>query len=149
MKNFESLLLADIKNALKSGDKHRLETLRLLLDVVKKERIDSGKEITEPGFITIVEKMIKQRHDSIAHYEKGGRQDLATHEKEEIHFLTPFLPERLSADETADIIDKAIADTKVTGIRDMGKVMAALKPLLAGRADMSQVSASVKEKLSG
>lgn len=144
MQNHELLLQTRIKDALKVGEKRQVDVLRLLLDAVKKSRIDSGKMADEAGFIAIVGKMLKQRRDSISHFERGGRADLVAREEEEIDLLKPFLPERLSESEVEDMIKQVISETQATGVRDMGKVMAALKPLLAGRADMSQVSRLVK-----
>ena len=144
MQNPELFLQTKIKDALKAGEKRQVEVLRLLLDVVKKSRIDSGKMADEAGLIVIVEKMLKQRRDSISYFEKGGRADLVAREEEEIDLLKPFLPEPLSESEVANMIKQVVSQTQATGVRDMGKVMVALKPLLAGRADMSQVSRLVK-----
>lgn len=140
-------LQEEIKNALKAGEKNRTAVLRLLLAAVKQKAIDSGNSPNESEFLSIVEKMIKQRHDSIQHYKKAGRNDLQEQEELEIHLLQPYLPEKISPDELETLITDAISKNQATSIKDMGKIMALIKPELAGRADMSAVSQLVRKKL--
>ncbi len=137
----------DMKAALRAHEKDRLGTLRLLLAAVKQREIDERIEIDDPGVMKIIEKMIKQRHDSITHYQAGNRPDLVDKEKQEISVIKSYLPEPLSDSEIDAAIDSAIQQTGASTIKDMGKVMGILKAKLQGRADMGQVSARIKTRL--
>lgn len=148
MSDIVARLQNNIKEALKSGDKDRTNILRLVLSAVKQKQIDSGTAVDEAGLISIVEKMIKQREDSIQHYQQGGRADLEAQEKLEINLLQPFMPARMSDADLTAAIEEVILESGADSIKDMGKIMAVLKPRLAGRADMTVVSRLVKEKLS-
>ena len=139
----------DIKVAMKAREQDRLAALRLMLSSVKQREVDEGITLDDAGVVAVVEKMIKQRKDSIAQYEKAQRQDLADKEKYEISVLEAYLPQQLSAAEIDAIIAEAVAATGAKGAADMGKVMGVVKPRLAGRADMGKVSALVKAKLAG
>ena len=143
-----SRLQGEIKDALKQGDKPRTDVLRLVLAAVKQRQIDSGEEVDDAGLIAVVEKMIKQRRESISHYEKAGRSDLQAQEQAEIDLLQPFMPNMMSEAEVTAAIEEVVLKMEVTSMRDMGKVMGVLKPRLTGRADMGMVSRIVKEKLS-
>jgi len=138
----------DMKAALKAQDARRLGAVRLALAAVKQREIDDRKELSDAEVIGVVEKMIKQRRDSIAQYTAGGRKDLADQEQFEIDVLAAYLPQQASAAEVEAVIAEAIASTGAKGAADMGKVMGQVKAKLAGRADMGQVSARVKAKLS-
>jgi uncharacterized protein YqeY len=138
----------DMKAAMKARDPDKLGALRLLLAAVKQREVDERITLDDAGVIAVIEKMIKQRRDSIAQYEKAARQDLADKEKFEISVLERYLPQQLSAAEIEAIVAEAVASTGAHSMADMGKVMAAVKPKLAGRADMGKVSALVKAKLS-
>ncbi len=140
--------MADIKTCMKSGDKDRLGVLRLVSAAVKQREVDDRIEIDDPAMITILDKMAKQRRESIELFEKGGRDDLATIEKQELDIIKIYLPEALPEAEIQAMIDTAVKETGASEIRDMGKVMGILKPKLQGRADMSAVSALIKAKLS-
>lgn len=140
-------LQGSIKDALKSGDKPRTEVLRLLLAAVKQRQIDGGEEVDDAGLIAVVEKMIKQRRDSIQHYEKAGRDDLKAQEEAEIALLQPFMPSMIGEEDLAAIVEEVILTSNAKGAKDMGGVMGILKTRLAGRADMSAVSKIVREKL--
>lgn len=140
--------MADIKTCMKSGDKDRLGVLRLVSAAVKQREVDERIEIDDPAMITIMDKMAKQRRESIEQFEKGGRDDLATIEKQELAIIQTYLPEALPEAEIKAMIDAAVTETGASEIRDMGKVMGLLKPKLQGRADMSAVSALIKSKLS-
>ncbi len=138
-----------MKAAMRARDSARLSTVRLLLAAVKQKEVDERVELTDIDVVTIIEKMIKQRRESIAQFEKASRQDLADKEKAEIGVLSAYLPQKMSDSEVAAAVAAAVSETGASGIKDMGKVMALLKPRLAGRADMGAVSALVKTKLSG
>ena len=139
----------EIKNAMKARETDRLNALRLMLSAVKQREVDERITLDDAGVIGVVEKMIKQRKDSIAQYEKAARQDLADKEKFEIGVIESYLPQQLSQAEIDAIIAEAIAATGATSAADMGKVMGMVKPRLAGRADMGRVSGMVKGKLAG
>jgi len=137
-----------MKAAMRAKDSARLSAVRLLLAAVKQKEVDERIELTDPDVVGIVEKMIKQRRESIAQFEKAARQDLADKEKAEVEVLSGYLPQKLSDAEVAQAVAAAVAESGASGIKDMGKVMALLKPRLAGRADMGAVSGLVKAKLS-
>jgi uncharacterized protein YqeY len=139
----------DMKAAMKAKDAQRLGTVRLLLSAMKQREVDERIELADADILAILEKMLKQRRDSIAQYEAGGRQDLADVEKFEISVLSGYMPQQLSAEEVAAAVAEAITAAGATGPQDMGKVMALLKPKLAGKADIGAVSALVKAKLAG
>lgn len=139
----------DMKAAMKAKDAQRLGTVRLLLSAMKQREVDERIELADADILAILEKMLKQRRDSIAQYEAGGRQDLADVEKFEISVLSGYMPQQLSAEEVAAAVTQAITAAGATGPQDMGKVMAVLKPKLAGKADIGAVSALVKAKLAG
>ena len=139
----------DIKSAMKAREAERLAALRLMLSAVKQREVDERITLDDTGVIGVVEKMIKQRKDSIAQYEKAARQDLADKEKYEISVLEGYLPKQLSQAEVEAIVDEAVAATGAKGAADMGKVMGVVKPKLAGRADMGRVSGLVKARLAG
>jgi len=139
----------DMKAAMKARDAERLAALRLALAAVKQREVDERITLDDAGVVAVVEKMIKQRKDSIAQYEKAARQDLADKEKYEISVIEKYLPQQLSQAEIDGIIAEAIASTGAKGAADMGKVMGVVKPKLAGRADMGKVSGLVKGKLAG
>jgi uncharacterized protein YqeY len=139
----------DVKTAMRGGDARRRDALRLLLAALKQREVDERKELADADVIAVVDKMIKQRRDSIAQFEKGGRHDLAEAEKFEIDVLQGYMPQAMTDAEIAAAVAEAIATAGAKAPSDMGKVMAALKPKLAGRADMSKVSALVKSRLTG
>ena len=138
-----------MKTAMRAKDAPRLSTIRLLLSAIKQREVDERKELTDADVVAVIEKMIKQRRESIAQYEQASRKDLADVEKFELQLLSGYLPQQMSEAEIAQAVDAAIAEAKPIGIKDMGKVMALLKPRLAGKADMGKVSNLVKTKLSG
>lgn len=139
----------DMKAAMRAKDAPRLAAIRLLLAAVKQKEVDDRVELTDIDVISIIDKMIKQRRDSIAQYEAGKRQDLADSEKFEITVLQAYMPQALPEAEIAAAIAEAIEASGAKAMSDMGKVMAVLKSKLAGRADMGKVSALVKAKLAG
>ncbi len=137
----------DMKSAMKSGDKRRLGTIRLLLAAIKQREVDERIELNDEQVLAVLDKMVKQRRDSLDQYEKAGREDLAEQESFEIEILQEYLPEALSEEEISALVKQAIADTSAESMRDMGKVMGQLKPKLQGRADIGAVSAMVKQQL--
>ncbi len=145
--SLKARITEDMKAAMRSGDKERLKTIRLMLAAVKQAEIDKRTELDEEAVLAVLGKMVKQRRDSVEQFEKGGREDLAAIERAEIDVLESYLPEQLPPGELAAMIDAVIRDTGATGMRDMGKVMGQIKARAAGRADMGAVSAAVKERL--
>jgi uncharacterized protein YqeY len=139
----------DMKAAMRAKDSERLGTIRLLTAAMKQKEVDERIELDDVAVIGIVDKMLKQRKDSIEAFEKAGRQDLADKEKAEVVVLQAYLPARLSADEIAAEVKAIVAELGAKGPSDMGKVMGAVKAKLAGKADMGQVSAAVKAALAG
>jgi hypothetical protein len=139
----------DLKAAMRTGDARRRDALRLLLAAVKQREVDERKELGDSDVVGVIERMIKQRRESIAQFEKGGRQDLAQNERYESDLLQGYMPQALSDAEIAAAVAEAISATGARAPSDMGKVMGALKGKLAGRADMGKVSALVKSKLAG
>jgi len=135
----------DMKAAMRAKDTGRLGTIRLLTAAMKQKEVDERIELTDTHILAIIEKMIKQRKDSISQFEAGGRQDLADIEKAELTVLSAYMPPELSEAEISGEVAAAIAQTGAAGPQDMGKVMGVLKPKLAGRADMTAVSALVKK----
>ena len=142
-------LTDDMKSAMKSGDKIRLGVIRLINAAIKQKEVDERISLDDAQVIAVLEKMVKQRRDSVSQYDAAGRDDLAGIERDEMAIIEHYLPARLGEDELLVEIDKAIAATGATGPADMGKLMGVLKPKLAGQADMGQVSALVKQKLAG
>lgn len=137
----------EMKTAMKGGNKPRLAVIRLMMAAVKQIEIDERKELNDAEVLAVIDKMNKQRRESIKQYEEADRQDLADIELAEVEVLKTFLPEPLSADEVNALIDAAIASTGAAGMQDMGKVMGVLKPQLQGRADMGPVSGQIKARL--
>ncbi len=138
-----------MKDAMRHKETLRLGTIRMLLSEIKKKEIDTRQELDDSGVVAVVEKMIKQRKDSVEQYEKANRQDLADNEKAEIEVLTAYMPQQLSEAEVDALIAETIQETGAQGAAGMGKVMGVLKAKLAGRADFSQVSAKVRALLNG
>ena len=139
----------DMKTAMRAKEASRLQTIRLLIAEIKRKEVDERIELDDPQTLAIVEKMIKQRKDSISQFEAGNRQDLADIEKAELAILSAYMPAGLSDEEVAAEVAAAVAASGAAGPQDMGKVMAIVKPKLAGRADMTVVSGLVKKALSG
>lgn len=137
-----------MKSAMKAGEKERLGTIRLILSAVKQIEVDTRTELTDQDLIGILDKMAKQRRESIDLFEQAGRTDLADKEKSELATIADYLPQALSDDEVSQLIEQAVSHTSASSMKDMGAVMAILKPQMQGRADMSQVSKQIKAKLS-
>jgi uncharacterized protein YqeY len=138
-----------MKAAMRARDSARLSAIRLVLSGIKQREVDERIQLTDADVLSVIEKMIKQRRESIVQFEKAARKDLADAEKFELGVLSAYLPQQMGDAELAQAVAAAVAESGASGIKDMGKVMALLKPRLAGRADMGAVSALVKGKLSG
>ncbi|MGB9108069.1 MAG: GatB/YqeY domain-containing protein [Telluria sp.] len=147
--SLKAQLTDDMKNAMRAKESERLATIRLILAEIKRKEVDERIELDDTQVTAVVEKMIKQRKDSITQFEAGGRQDLADIEKAELAILSAYMPAGLSDEEVDAEVKAAVAASGAAGPQDMGKVMAILKPKLAGRADMTAVSAQVKKALAG
>ena len=139
----------DMKTAMRAREASRLSAIRLLLAAIKQREVDERKELDDNDIVGVVEKMIKQRRESISQYEKASRTDLVEAEKFELEVLQAYMPQQLSNAEIETAVSAALAESGAQGMRDMGKVMAILKPQLSGRADMSAVSSMVKSRLDG
>ncbi len=147
--SLKDLITEDMKTAMRAKDMERLGTIRLLQAAMKQKEVDERITLDDAGVVAIVDKLIKQRKDSIAAFEGAGRQDLADKEKAEMAVLQVYLPARLSAEEVAAEVKAIVAELGAKGPGDMGKVMGAVKTRLAGKADMGEVSAAVKAALAG
>lgn len=143
----KSRINEDMKAALRARDAPRLSAIRLLMAGIKQREVDERVELDDAGIVAVIDRMLKQRRDSIQQFEAAKRQDLADAEKFEVEVLSAYLPQALSTEEVEAAVTAAIAASGAKGMADMGKVMAVLKPQLAGRADMGQVSARVKAAL--
>ena len=142
-------LTDDMKAAMKGGDKGSLGVIRLINAAIKQKEVDERVELDDAAVLAVLEKMVKQRKDSISQYEAAAREDLAQVERDEMADIETYLPEKMGEAEILAAIDAAVAETGATGPADMGKLMGVLKPQLAGQADMGQVSALVKARLAG
>jgi len=145
--SLKNKITEDMKDAMRAKDAARLGTVRLLLAAMKQKEVDERVVLTDADVLGIIDKMVKQRRESIAQFEKAGRKDLADAEKAEIAVLSAYLPQQMSEAEVGAAIVDAIKETGAAGVKDMGKVMAMLKAKLAGRTDMGKVSGLVKAKL--
>lgn len=142
-------LTDDMKAAMKAGEKDRLAVIRLINAAIKQREVDERIELDDAAVLAVLEKMVKQRKDSVNQFEAASREDLAAIERAEIAVIERYLPAKLGEAEILAAIEAAIAETGATGPADMGKLMGVLKPRLAGQADMGQVSALIKKKLAG
>lgn len=137
----------DMKSAMRAKETVRLGTIRLLQAAIKQREVDERVELTDADVISVIEKMLKQRRDSISAYEKANRDDLADVEKAEVAILQVYLPKQLTEEEVKALLESAVAQTGAASMKDMGKVMAVIKPLVAGKADMGKISGLIKERL--
>ena len=147
--SLKNKITEDMKTAMRAKETARLGTVRLLLSAMKQKEVDERVELTDADVLSIIEKMLKQRRESIAQYEKAARTDLADVEKAEIAVLSAYLPQQMSDAEVTDAVLAAIKESGAAGPKDMGKVMGLLKSRLAGRTDMGKLSGLVKSKLAG
>ncbi len=147
--SLKAKIAEDMKLAMKARESQRLSAIRLLLAAVKQREVDERKDLSDVEIVAVIEKMIKQRRDSITQFRAANRKDLVDGETFELNLLSDYLPKQLTDAEIAEEVSAAIAQTGAKGVPDMGKVMGALKSKLAGRADMGKVSSLVKSKLAG
>jgi uncharacterized protein YqeY len=147
--SLKSRIVEDMKAAMRARESAKLSTIRMLLAGIKQKEVDERVELSDADIVVIIDKMIKQRRESIAQFEAGARLDLAAAEKAEIDVLRGYMPQPLTPEEIDALITAALEETGASGASAMGKVMAALKARLSGRADMGEVSAKVKARLSG
>jgi uncharacterized protein YqeY len=145
--SLKSTITGDIKSAMKAGDKDRLKVLRLIHAAIKQVEVDTRTELDDPGVLGVLDKMVKQRRDSVEQFTKGGRDDLASIERAEINVIEAYLPAKMDDAELDALVDEVISSTGAESIRDMGKVMGAIKSKAAGRVDMGAVGARVKSRL--
>lgn len=145
--SLKAQITEDMKTAMRAKDSVRLGAIRLLQAAIKQREVDERIELNDSDVIAAIEKMLKQRRDSIAAYESANRQDLADVEKFEVSVLQTYLPQQFSDDEINAILEKVVTETGAAGIKDMSKVMAAIKPLVVGRADMGKISGLIKTRL--
>jgi uncharacterized protein YqeY len=149
MEPLKQRIQEDMKAALRAGDKRRLGALRLALAAIKQREVDERIELDDSQVMAVLERMVKQRRDSVVQYQAGGRQDLVDQEAFEIELIRCYLPAPLSAEELAGLVDEVIREVSAASAKDMGRVMAALKGRVQGRAEMGQVGALVKNRLQG
>ena len=142
-------IISDMKDAMRSKEKVRLGTIRLITAAIKQREVDERIELDDQQILVVLDKMLKQRRDSINQYSQAGREDLAAVEAKEIEVVLEYMPSALSEDEVTQIINDAIAATGATSMKEMGKVMGAIKAKLQGRADMGEVSSKIKALLNG
>ncbi len=147
-KDLKSLIKTQVTISMKDGDKFRTTVLRMIIADIQKIEIDEKSDLDELQITSILEKMIKQRNDAIEQFEQAKRQELADKEKQEIEIIKEFLPEQMSDDEISELVSKIISEVGAQDMKDMGKVMGSLKPLIAGKADAGVVSQLVKKALS-
>jgi uncharacterized protein YqeY len=147
--SLKSQVTEDMKSALRAGEKARLSTIRMLVAAIKQREIDERRELSDSEVLQIVEKLIKQRREAAAQFASAGRTDLETKELDESRILAGYLPSQLTETELQALINEAVSATGAAGIKDMGKVMNALRPKVQGRADMAGVSSLVKSRLGG
>ncbi len=145
--SLKALVSEDMKTAMRAKDSVRLGAIRLLLSAIKQREVDERIELSDADIISVIEKMLKQRRDSIAAYESANRADLADIEKFEVTVLQTYLPQQLTEAEINALLEKVVTETGAFGIKDMSKVMAAIKPLVVGVADMGKISGLIKARL--
>ena len=145
--NLKEIITESMKSSMKARDKNRVKTIRLALSEIKRVEVDTRNEQSDAQIITILDKMVKQRRESIKQFKIGGRQELAAQEELEIEILNEFLPQALSEEEINSLIHSAIANSQAESVQDMGKVMAIIKPQVIGRADMAIISKKIKSFL--
>lgn len=145
--SLKSQLTDDMKAAMRAKEKERLGVIRLVLAAIKQQEVDQRIELDDAAVLAVLDKMVKQRRESIRQYTDAGRNDLADQEQAEIEVIQTYLPQQLSDDEIAALVAEAISSTGAESVKDMGKVMGVIKPKAQGRADMGKVSALIKSKL--
>ena len=148
MSELKKRITDDMKSAMKAKDKQALKAVRMILEAIKQKEIDERIELNDAQVMTVIQKMVKQRKDSISQFSDAGRSDLVEIEEAELETINNYMPEQLSDEEVASVVDKAINDSGANSMKDMGKLMGILKSQLQGKADMSLVSQLIKSRLS-
>ncbi len=148
MSELKKRITDDMKSAMKAKDRQALKAVRMILEAIKQKEIDERIELDDAQVMTVIQKMVKQRKDSISQFSDAGRSDLVEIEEAELEIINNYMPEQLSDEEVASVVDKAINDSGANSMKDMGKLMGMLKSQLQGKADMSLVSQLIKSKLS-
>ena len=148
MSELKKSITDDMKSAMKAKDRQALKAVRMILEAIKQKEIDERIELDDAQVMTVIQKMVKQRKDSISQFSDAGRTDLVEIEEAELEIINNYMPEQLSDEEVAAVVDKAINDSGANSMKDMGKLMGMLKPRLQGKADMSIVSQLIKSRLS-
>ena len=148
MSELKKSITDDMKSAMKAKDRQALKAVRMILEAIKQKEIDERIELNDAQVMTVIQKMVKQRKDSISQFSDAGRSDLVEIEEAELEIINNYMPEQLSDEEVASFVDKAINDTGANSMKDMGKLMGTLKSQLQGKADMSLVSQLIKSRLS-
>ena len=148
MSQLKKRITDDMKSAMKAKDKQALKAVRMILGAIKQKEVDDRIELDNAQVLTVIQKMVKQRKDSISQFSDAGRTDLVEVEEAELVVINSYMPEQLSDEEVAEAVDKAITDSSADSMKDMGKLMGMLKSQLDGKADMGQVSRLIKDKLS-
>jgi hypothetical protein len=148
MSELKKRITDDMKSAMKAKDKQALKAVRMILEAIKQKEIDERIELNDAQVMTVIQKMVKQRKDSISQFSDAGRSDLVEIEEAELEIINNYMPEQLSEEEVASFVDKAINDSGANSMKDMGKLMGMLKSQLQGKADMSLVSQLIKSRLS-
>ncbi len=148
MSELKKRITGDMKSAMKAKDRQALKAVRMILEAIKKKEIDERIELDDAQVMTVIQKMVKQRKDSISQFSDAGRSDLVEIEEAELEIINNYMPEQLSEEEVASFVDKAINDSGANSMKDMGKLMGILKSQLQGKADMSLVSQLIKSRLS-
>jgi hypothetical protein len=148
MSELKKRITSDMKSAMKAKDRQALKAVRMILEAIKKKEIDERIELDDAQVMTVIQKMVKQRKDSISQFSDAGRTDLVEIEEAELEIINNYMPEQLSDEEVESVVDRAINDSGANSMKDMGKLMGMLKPRLQGKADMSIVSQLIKSRLS-
>ncbi|KAA0446053.1 MAG: GatB/YqeY domain-containing protein [Candidatus Thioglobus sp.] len=148
MSELKQRIIADMKTAMKAKDKDALKAVRMILGAIKQREIDERIELDDVQILTVIQKMLKQRKDSIVQFEQANRSDLVAIEQAELNIINNYMPAQMSADEIASAVDEAISSSGANSMADIGKLMGMLKSQLSGKADMGLVSATIKSKLS-
>jgi len=148
MSELKKRISGDMKSAMKAKDRQALKAVRMILEAIKKKEIDERIELDDAQVMTVIQKMVKQRKDSISQFSDAGRTDLVEIEEAELEIINNYMPEQLSDEEVVSVVDRAINDSGANSMKDMGKLMGMLKPRLQGKADMSTVSQLIKSRLS-
>ena len=148
MSELKKRITDDMKSAKKAKDKQALKAVRMILEAIKQKEIDERIELNDAQVMTVIQKMVKQRKDSISQFSDAGRSDLVEIEEAELEIINNYMPEQLSEEEVESVVDRAINDSGANSMKDMGKLMGMLKPRLQGKADMSTVSQLIKSRLS-